>query len=240
MRTMPDTTIELSTPDGPMDVFEATPERDPRGAIIVIQEAFGVDDYVKDVSRRFAEAGYVAAAPAMFHRVGGGIVPYDDTSTLRSKFEGLTDDAILMDVDATIVHLRDLGFADGSIGTIGFCWGGRVTFLTALRRAIGAAVGFYGAGIIEPSVLAKEALIDEAGSLRTPWLGLFGDLDRSIPVAGVERLRDELRTASVPADVVRYPDAGHAFHNQGRDGYHEASAGDGWQRALDWFDAHLA
>jgi carboxymethylenebutenolidase len=240
MRTMPDTPVGLSTPDGPMALYEAAPDGGPRGAIIVVQEAFGLTDHIKDVARRCAAAGYVGVAPEMFHRAGGGIVPYDDTSTLRSKFEGLTDDAILVDIDATIGHLRDEGFTDSRIGIIGFCWGGRVTFLTAIRRAIGAGVGFYGGGIIEPNVLAKDALFDETGDLATPWLGVFGDLDTSIPVEGVERLRNELRGASVPSDIVRYPEGKHAFLNDARESYHEASARDAWQRALDWFDAHLA
>ena len=236
---MADATIQLTTPDGPMDLYEATPDGDPRGAIIVIQEAFGVNDHIKDVARRVAAAGYVGAAPALFHRAGGGTAPYDDFSQMMPLFEGVSDEGVLMDVDATIAHLHDEGFADSSIGIVGFCFGGRVTFLTALRRELGAGVGFYGGGITEPNMLAKTALIDEAGDLKTPWLGLFGDLDEMIPAEGVERLRSELGGASVASDVVRYPDAGHGFHCDARESYHEASARDGWQRAMDWFDRHL-
>jgi carboxymethylenebutenolidase len=237
---MSDTTIELSTADGPMALYEATPDGEPRGAIIVIQEAFGVNDHIKDVARRCAAAGYVGVAPALFHRAGGGTAPYDDFSQMMPLFEGVSDDGVLMDVDATIAHLHDEGFADSGIGIVGFCFGGRVTFLTALRRALGAGVGFYGGGITEPNVLAPNALVDEAAGIRTPWLGLFGDLDEMIPSEGVERLRQELRGASVATDVVRYPDAGHGFHCDARDSYHETSARDGWQRALDWFGTHLS
>jgi len=233
-------TIEVSTADGPMAIFEATPEAEPRGAVIVIQEAFGVNDHIEDVARRLAGEGYHAVAPALFHRAGGGVAPYDDFTKVMPLFDGVNDEAVLMDVDATIEHLHEAGFADSSIGIVGFCFGGRVTFLTASRRALGAGVGFYGGGITEANVLSPTALIEEASQVKTPWLGLFGDLDEMIPVDGVEKLRTELEAAPVPTDVVRYADAGHGFHCDARDSYHPESAQDGWQRALAWFDTHLS
>lgn len=233
-------TIELQTPDGPMEVYEAVPGADPRGAVIVIQEAFGVNDHIRDVTRRFAAEGYHAVAPALFHRAGGGTAPYDDFSKIMPLFEGLTDDGVLADVDATLAHLRDSGFADRDIGIVGFCFGGRVTFLVAARRAIGAGVGFYGGGITHNSTGMAGPLAQEAGTIKTPWLGLFGDEDAMIPVDGVEDLRAALTAASVPTAVVRYPGAGHGFHCDERDSYHEQSAQDGWRRTLDWFATHLS
>jgi carboxymethylenebutenolidase len=233
-------TIELSTADGPMAVYEAIPDADARAAVIVIQEAFGVNDHIEDVARRFADAGYYAVAPAIFHRAGGGTAPYDDFSKVMPLFEGLTDDGVLMDVDATLDHLHGAGFSDGSIGIVGFCFGGRVTFLVAARRAIGAGVGFYGGGITHNSTGMAGPLADEAGSLKTPWLGLFGDEDAMIPVDGVEDLRSALTSASVDTEVVRYSGAGHGFHCDARESYHEESAKDGWQRALDWFGSNLS
>ena len=128
-------------------------------------------------------------APALFHRAGGGTAPYDDFEKVLPLFEGLTDAGILMDVGAAIDHLHDQGFADGSIGIVGFCMGGRVTFLVSLEHALGAAVGFYGGGIVTGRFPQFPPLIDRAGELKTPWLGLFGDLDGSIPVEDVETLR---------------------------------------------------
>jgi carboxymethylenebutenolidase len=147
---------------------------------------------------------------------------------------------VLIDVDATIDHLHGAGFADGSIGIVGFCFGGRVTFLTAARRKIGAGVSFYGGGITHNSQGMAGPLASEAGSLQTPWLGLFGDEDAMIPVDGVEDLRASLGGASVKTEIVRYPGAGHGFHCDERESYHEESAKDGWRRALDWFSGHLA
>ena len=233
------TTVE--TADGPMELYEATPDLDARGAIVVIQEAFGVNDHIKSVTRRAAEAGYHAVAPAMFHRAGGGTADYTDFAAVIPLFEGVTDDGILMDVDAAIDHLRNEGFADDRIGIVGFCFGGRVTFLVAARRAIGASVGFYGGGIVTKGHLPFEPLVGEVPTMRTPWLGLFGDEDASIPIEDVETLRAELTDAPVDAQVVRYAGAQHGFHCDVRPDHFDADASaDAWQRALAWFDAHLA
>ena len=119
--------------------------------------------------------------------------------------------------------------------------GGRVTFLVAARRAIGAAVGFYGGGIVTARFPQFPALVDEARALQTPWLGLFGDDDESIPVDDVEALRTELTNAPVDAEVVRYEGAQHGFHCDVREDHYDAdAAADAWQRALAWFDTHLA
>ncbi len=240
---MPDDHLTVSTPDGPMEVYQAKPDGTARQAILVVQEAFGVNEHIQDVTRRFAAAGYHAVAPAVFHRAGGGTIDdYDnlDFTKLIALFDGLTDDGILMDVDGGLGVLTDAGFRPNQIGVVGFCFGGRVTFLTAARRALGAAVGFYGGGIVSAGHLPFPPLVDEAATLQTPWLGLFGDQDGSISVDDVEQLRAALREAPVDAEVVRYPDAGHGFHCDRRADYHEASARDAWARALAWFDAHLA
>ena len=229
----------LPTPDGSMDVYEAYPEGEPKGAIIVVQEAFGVNDHIQDVTRRFAAEGYLAVAPAFFHRAGGGTAPYDDFSQVMPLFEGISDDGILADVDATVAHLEASGYDPPRIGIVGFCFGGRVTFLTAARRKLGAAVTFYGGGIVNASPLGLSALVGEAADLRTPWLGMFGDLDKGIPVDDVEVLRSAVGDAEVAAEIVRYADADHGFHCDAREAYHRESAEDAWKRTLGWFATHL-
>jgi carboxymethylenebutenolidase len=237
---MSDQTSTLTTPGGPMEVYEATPAGDARGAVVVIQEAFGVNEHIKDVTRRFAAAGYHAAAPSLFHRAGGGTADYGDFGAVIPLYEGVSDDGVLADIDATLDRLRESGFGDGSIGVVGFCFGGRVSFLVAARRALGGSVGFYGGGIVSKHALGFDALIGEVADLKTPWLGLFGDADGSIPVEDVETLRAALQNAPVETDVVRYADAEHGFHCDVRDSYHPEAAADGWQRTLAWFEAHLA
>jgi carboxymethylenebutenolidase len=100
-------------------------------------------------------------------------------------------------------------------------------------------VTFYGGGIVSASPLAGP-LIGEAAQLQTPWLGLFGDLDKGIPVDDVEVLRAAVGDAEVVADIVRYADADHGFHCDARDAYHPESAADAWTRTLGWFATHLA
>lgn len=233
-------TLELETAHGPMPLYEARPDADARGAVIVIQEAFGVNAHIEDVTRRFADTGYHAVAPHLFHRAGGGTAPYGDFSKVLPLYEHLDDAGILVDVDATREHLHAEGWDDARVGIVGFCFGGRVTFLVALRRSVGAAVGFYGGGIVTARFPQFPPLVDEATGLATPWLGLFGDRDQSIPVEDVERLRQALQAASVPTEIVRYADAGHGFHCDVRDAYDETAAKDAWNRTLAWFDAHLA
>jgi carboxymethylenebutenolidase len=232
-------TITLNTPDGPMACYEARPDK-PRAAIVVIQEAFGVNAHIEDVARRAADAGYHAAAPHLFHRSGGGIAPYDDFSKVMPMFAALDDAALLVDVDATVSHLTGAGWTPDRVGIVGFCMGGRVAFLVAARRRLGAAVSFYGGGIVTGRFPQFPPLIEEAAGLQTPWLGLFGDKDQSIPVEDVERIRTELSTALVATEVVRYPDAGHGFHCDVRPDHYDASAAaDGWSRTLAWFGDRL-
>jgi carboxymethylenebutenolidase len=235
-----DSTKTLHTPDGPMDLYQAVPEEKPAGAVIVIQEAFGVNDYIRDVARRFAAAGFHAVAPAMFHRAGGGTAPYDDFSKVMPLFRGVTDDGVVADVDAAVGHLRQAGFDDARTGIVGFCFGGRVTFLVATRRTLGAAVGFYGGGIVSSRLPFLQPLIGDAARLATPWLGLFGDEDSGIPITDVEQLRETLaRESTVAHEIVRYPGAEHGFHCDRRPSYQEAAATDGWKRTLAWLHRHL-
>jgi carboxymethylenebutenolidase len=237
---MRDESHTLDTPDGPMELYEAVPDGAPSGGVIVIQEAFGLNEHIRDVVRRFAAAGHRAVAPALFHRAGGGTAPYGEFAKVLPLFAGLTDEGILDDVDAARAHLNEAGLPDASLAVVGFCFGGRASFLVAARRRLGACVGFYGGGLVTARRREFPALVGEAGKLATPWLGLFGDEDRSIPVEDVEALREALRAAPVVTEVVRYPDAGHGFHCDVRPEYHEASARDAWARTLAWLRTHLA
>ena len=233
--------VIVETADGPMRLYEAKPPGDTRGAIVVIQEAFGVNPHIEDVTRRAAAAGYHAVAPDFFHRSGpGAVVEYGKFEKVMEYFGDLGGDAaILTDVDAALAHLRAAGHTDTQIGAVGFCFGGRVSFLVALRYALGAAVGFYGGGIVTGRFPQFPALVDEVAKLQTPWLGLFGDQDGSIPVDDVEQLRTALGAAAVDTEIVRYAEAGHGFHCDQRPDYRADDAADAWRRALDWFASHL-
>ena len=224
-----------------MRCYEALPDAEPLGAVVVIQEAFGVNPHIEDIARRLAAAGYHAVAPDMFHRTGpGAVVDYTDFAAVMDHFVGIgSDEAILADVDATLGYLHGIGFTDRNIAIVGFCFGGRVTFLVAAQRALGAAAGFYGGGIVTARFPQFPALIERAATLETPWLGLFGDLDQSIPVEDVEQLRTALATAPVATEMVRYAGAEHGFNCDARPSFNAEAAADAWSRTLDWFALHL-
>ena len=233
--------VTLTTPDGPMRTYEAVPDTGASTGVIVIPEAFGLNGHIEDITERVAAAGHRAIGLDIFHRSGGGTAPYDNFEKVLPLFEGLTDDGLLADIDAAREHLHAQGIADASIGIVGFCFGGRTTFLAAVRRPLGAAVGFYGGGIVTGRFPQFPPLIDESASLQTPWLGLFGDADQSIPIEDVERLRITLDERSkVDHEIVRFPDADHGFNCDQRPAYHPEAAKDAWQRTLTWFATHLS
>jgi carboxymethylenebutenolidase len=225
------------TQQTPLSVHE--PDGPPRGGIVVIQEAFGVNDHIEDVARRFAAEGWLAVAPHLFHRTGDPKLGYGDFSVVAPHMQALTADGVLADVDAALDRLAQAGIPPERIGVVGFCMGGTITLVTAARRDVGAAVTFYGGGVTEGR-FGFSPLVEEATHLRAPWLGLYGDLDQGIPVDGVEQLRAAAATSGQETEVVRYPEAGHGFHCDQRDSYEPKSAQDAWARTLAWFDDHLA
>jgi carboxymethylenebutenolidase len=233
------TNVTVKVGGDAMDIYETRPSGDARGAVVVIQEAFGVNDHIQDLCRRFSDAGYVAAAPHLFHRSGDPVLGYDDMTEVIPYIMQLTVGELEADLEATFAQLAREGFEDRRVAVVGFCMGGSVAFLAASYWALGAAVSFYGGGITQGR-FGMPPLLDIAPTLQTPWLGLFGDLDASIPIDEVEGLRSAAAQGNVPTDVVRYPGATHGFHCDARDSYHEASANDGWRRALQWLDLHMA
>jgi carboxymethylenebutenolidase len=236
---MPATTVTLETPDGPMPAYQATPQGAARGGVVVIQEAFGVTEHIEEVCRRFAAAGWSAVAPALFHRQGSPALSYDDRERLMPLMGKLSAEGIDLDVDAALAHLASLGFGAQRCAIVGFCMGGTVSFFTAHRLALGAASTFYGGGIAQGR-FGYPTQLEVASELKTPWLGLYGDLDKGIPVDDVERLRAGAADAEVPTEVVRYAAADHGFHCDDRPAvFNRDAAADAWQRTLAWFDRHV-
>ena len=220
----------------PLSVHE--PSAAPKGAVIVIQEAFGVNDHIEDVCRRFAGEGWLAVAPHLFHRSGDPKLGYTDFSQVMPHMQALTRDGVLADVDAALAEVAARGIPASAIGIVGFCMGGTVALIIDTERDLGAAVTFYGGGVREGR-FGFPALIDAAPHLRAPWLGLFGDKDKGIPVEQVEDLRRAAARSGQTTEVVRYPDADHGFHCDQRESYHAESSRDAWARTLEFFDRYL-
>lgn len=229
--------VSIETAEGPMPSYQAEPDGDARGAVVVVHEAFGVTPHIEDVTQRLASAGYRAVAPGFFHRQGSPVLAYDNLEQVMPLLGSLTADGLRTDMTAALDHL---GMAAERSAVVGFCMGGTITFFAATLRPIAAAVTFYGGGVTEGR-FGLPALVDLAPALKTPWLGLFGDQDHSIPVPQVEELRRAASSAGVPTDIVRYADAEHGFHCNDRPAvFNQTAASDAWKRTLDWFDRHMA
>jgi carboxymethylenebutenolidase len=228
----------VNTSDGEMALYDAEPDGNPRGAVVVIQEAFGVNSHIEDVTRRFASAGYRSVAPHLFHRTGDPPLDYSDISKVMPHMQAITADGLVADLEATFGYLSTAGFGLDNTGIVGFCMGGTVAFLAATRFELAAAVTFYGGGVAEGR-FGFAPLLELGADLKAPWLGLYGDADQGIPVEQVESLREVVGKAPVTAEIVRYADAEHGFHCDMRDSYHEASATDAWGRTLAWFESYL-
>jgi len=225
-------TVVLPTTDGPAPAVLAEPDGPARGGVVVVHEAFGLTDHVSGVCGRLARLGWRAIAPALFHRGGAPVFGYDDIASAVAMVDTMNGTDILADVDAALMILSEEGTAVDRCAIVGFCMGGSIAFQAAVARPFGAAVSFYGGGITSRR-FGEPSQLDLAGRLQTPWLGLYGDQDTSIPVDEVEQLRAAARRAPVPTEVVRYPEAGHGFHNDTRpSAFHPASAADAWSRRL--------
>jgi carboxymethylenebutenolidase len=232
-------TIELPVDSGTMGLYVAEPAGTAKGAIVVLQEAFGVNEHMRDVTDRFAAQGYLAVTPHLYHRSGDPELGYEDMTEVIPFIMQLTVNDLEIDLQATLDHLRTRGFEGRQVAVIGYCMGGSVSFLAGCYWELGAAISFYGGGITQGR-FGMPPLIDLAPTLQTPWLGLFGDLDPSIPTDEVEALRDAATRSSVPTEVVRYADANHGFSCDARDSYHESSAKDGFDRTIAWLEKHVA
>jgi carboxymethylenebutenolidase len=232
--------ITISTPDGAMPAFAASPETGTKGGVIVVQEAFGVTTHIEDIARRLCAAGWHALAPAFFHRQGAPIFAYDDVASVMPVMGELTAEGITVDLTAALEHLQAAGFPASRVGVVGFCMGGSVAFHAGCTWALGAAVTFYGGGVAAGR-FGFPSLLEQAPKLQSPWLGLYGDLDQGIPVAEVEQLRNTLGGVSVATEIVRYPDAQHGFNCDDRPAaFNQAAATDAWGRTIEWFDRHVA
>ncbi len=143
----------------------------------------------------------------------------------------------MSDLDATVAWAKATGKADvAKLAITGFCWGGRIVWLYSAHNAgVKAGVAWYGRLVDETNELRPKNPIDVVASLNAPILGLYGEADRSIPVASVEKMRTALKEAGKTAEIVLYPDTPHAFFADYRDSYRKTQAEDGWKRLLEWF-----
>jgi carboxymethylenebutenolidase len=232
-------TIEISTIDGAMPALSAEPEGTPAGAVIVIQEAFGLTEHIGDVVDTYAAHGFRSLAPALFHRQGSPVAAYDDFEAIKPAMGALDAAGLAVDLDATLAHLNEEGFGAAAIGMVGYCMGGSVTLFAATRPGLGAAATYYGGGL-STGRFGMPPLLEIAASLRCPWIGHFGDLDKGIPLDDVNALRVEAAKAPVPTEVYVYEGADHGFNCNDRPAvYNEQAAALAFERTYEFFTSTL-
>jgi carboxymethylenebutenolidase len=228
-------------------LFYAAPEgKKSLPVILVIQEIFGVHDYIADVCRRFAKAGYLAIAPELYARQGDPTT-YGEVAKLMAELVSKVSDAQVMgDLDGAVKWAGQNGGDVQRVGITGFCWGGRITWLYAEQSSnVKAAVAWYGRLVGTASELSPKHPVDLAAGIKAPVLGLYGGQDDGIPLTTVRQMKDALAKAGAKGNVaakqskfVVYPQAPHAFHADYRPSYRKEAAEDGFKRALAWFKGH--
>ena len=238
---------EVSIPVGnfKMPAYRAAPAGKANAPVVlVVSEIFGVHEYIADVARRFAKAGYFAIAPELFVRQGDPS-EYGEIGRLIAEVISQVPDAqVMADLDASLAWARGQGADAGKAAVTGFCWGGRITWLYAAHNpGIKAGVAWYGRLVGQPNALQPTHPVDVAGRLNGAVLGLYGGQDTGIPLDTVDRMKAALAAGSAAAkksDFVIYPDAPHAFHADYRPSFRKEAAEDGWKRCVAWFKAHGA
>lgn len=242
-------TVSFPAPDGfELPAYVARPEGEgPFPVVIVVSEIFGVHEYIRDICRRLAKAGYAAVAPAFFVRKADP-APLSDMSAIMAIVAAAGYDQVMGDVGAALewIGLQSWARAD-KVGITGYCWGGKVVWQACARfPAIDAGVAWYGRlapaanATDEQKAAGRPWPVDLAGELKAPVLGLYGGQDGGIPVASVEVMRSALTKAGATgSEIIVYPDAPHGFHADYRASYREADAKDGWRRLLGFFNARL-
>jgi carboxymethylenebutenolidase len=215
----------------------------PSGGVVVIHHMPGYDEQHKEITRRFAAHGYAAICPNLYSREAPGASPDDAAATARAQ-GGVPDERLVGDVAGAAAYLRGLSSSNGKVGTIGYCSGGRQSFLAACSLDIDAAVDCYGAFVVgtvpEGFPLKVKPLLDIADRLSGPLLGLFGADDQYPSPEHVTELDEALTKLGKEHEFHSYEGAGHAFFAVNRTSYRPEAANDGWQRIWDFYGRHLS
>lgn len=242
-------TVSYPAPDGfALPAYVARPAGDgPFPVVLVASEIFGVHEYIRDVCRRLAKAGYAAIAPGFFNRVEdpAGLT---DMQRVQQIVAAAGYEQVMGDVSATLDWASQQLWANGDkVGITGFCWGGKVVWQACARFAVlDAGVAWYGRLAPAPDATPAQVSagqpwpVDLADDLKCPVQGLYGGADRGIPMASVEAMRAALqRAGQTQSGIHVYADAPHAFHADYRDSYRAADAADGWAKLLAFLEPRL-
>jgi carboxymethylenebutenolidase len=224
--------------------YLARPAADGRyPAVLVIHHMPGWDEATKEIARRFAAHGYIAICPHLHYREGGDASPDDAAAAARAK-GGVPDERFLGDAAGAIAYVRSLAASNGKVGAIGYCSGGRQTFLAACNLDLDAAVDCYGGFVVEAPPanlpLKFKPVIDQAPRLRCPLLGLFGAEDSHPAPEHVRQMEEALKRNGKTYEFHTFEGAGHGFFATDRPSYRVDAANRGWQLIWAWFGRYLA
>ena len=226
------TMIELQAADGTwVPAYEARPTGTPKGAVVVIQEIFGVNSHIRNVADGYAAEGYLAVAPAAFHRVKPGVeLGYTDADMgegfgYKTAVEALPAPGVMQDIQAAIDHVAKV--SGGKVGIVGYCWGGLLTWRAACTlKGLSAAAPYYGGGVTTDAEIARQP--------KVPVLAHFADEDKWISLDSV----DAFKKAHPEVEVHTYA-AHHGFNCDQRGAWHAPSAQLARERTLAFFAKHL-
>jgi carboxymethylenebutenolidase len=212
-----------------IDGYLAKPSGEgPWPGLIVIQEWWGLDKQTKSIADRFAEVGYLSFAPDLFHGEAARLGDDKTASALTMKYGPSAPNLLSKVFD----ELKKYPDCNGRIGSVGFCFGGRMSLALGINRPLNAICTFYGGGM--------QKLFDQLGSLKSPVLGLFGDQDMSIPAGTIEEFDELLGKIGVHHEVIVYPQSGHAFfRDTDPRSYRPEAAKDAWGRVTNFFGENL-
>ena len=231
--------VKVPVADGVVPAYRARPAgAGPFPVVLVVQEIFGVHEHIKDVCRRFAQAGYLAVAPELYARQGD-VTKLTDIKEIIGIVSKVPDGQVMADLDAARAWAKTDGGNDARVAVTGFCWGGRIVWLYAAHSpTLRAGVAWYGQLRGDKSALKPRSALESVADLHAPVLGLYGGKDQGIPVADVEAMRAALKAAGKPGELIVFADAGHGFHADYRPSYDAAAARAGWQKLLGFFTAN--
>ncbi len=235
--------VNLAVSDGTsMRAYVARPESgQPRAAMLIFQEAFGVNAHIRDVTERFARQGYLSIAPELFHRSApaGFEVNYSEFPSVVPHMKALTDPGLEADIRAAYDWLQtSSGSKNLPTGAVGYCMGGRVAVLSAIAAPVACAVSYYGGGIAPNPMFP--GLTDRVNDLRAPVLLFWGGLDQHIGHEATQTVVNSLRAADKPYVNVEFAKADHGFFCDARPSYNAAAASEAWALTLAFLQTNLA
>ncbi|MBO0835377.1 MAG: dienelactone hydrolase family protein [Actinobacteria bacterium] len=239
-------TISITGHEGDeIEAYLAIPDDDAtsRGSVVVIHHMPGYDASTKEIVRKFAAHGYAALMPNLYHREAPGASP-DDAAAVARANGGVPDERLVGDIDGAARYLRALPGSNGKVGVIGYCSGGRQSFLAACSIQLDAAVDCYGACIVNPPPegmpLKVQPIVGLAKDLSCPLLGLFGVEDKYPTPEETAELSKALDDVGKQHEFHTYDGAGHGFFAVDRVAYRPEAANDGWQKIWDFYGRYLA